>query len=112
MAFPPQRPKRWKDEDLPPEHLATLEAVFENLRTLLPDVDENGDAEPVLLRLSADARSRFIEYVNEHGAEQAELSGDLAAVWSKLEESAARIGLILHLARWARGRHRRHWLSR
>ncbi len=40
--------------------------------------------------------------MNEHGREQARLDHeDLEAAWSKLEGYAARLALVLHLARWA-----------
>jgi hypothetical protein len=42
-------------------------------------------------------------FYQRHAEELAELSGDLAAVWSKLEETAARLALVHYLARWAGG---------
>ena len=38
-------------------------------------------------------------FYNEHAAEQADLSGDLAAAWSKLECYAARLALVVHCVR-------------
>ena len=40
-------------------------------------------------------------FYDEHAIEQAELSGDEAAAWSKLEGYAARLALVVHLTRWA-----------
>ena len=103
MAYPPQRVKRWVDSDIPPEQLAAVELVFDRLRELEPATDSSGDLEPAVVRMLPDARARFIEYYNEHAKEQSELSGDLASVWSKIEEAAARLALVHHLTRWACG---------
>ena len=40
-------------------------------------------------------------YYNTHAQEQADLTGELSAAWSKLEEYAARLALVVHFARWA-----------
>jgi hypothetical protein len=53
------------------------------------------------VRLSADAKEVWKAYYNAHGMEQADLTGDLSAAWSKLEEYAARLALIFHFIRWA-----------
>src|SRR5262249_44090280 len=42
-------------------------------------------------------------YYNAHAIEQADLTGDMAAAWSKLEEYAARLALVVHFTRWAAG---------
>jgi hypothetical protein len=42
-----------------------------------------------------------VSYYNAHALEQADLDGDLSAAWSKLEEYAARLALVLHFVRWA-----------
>lgn len=57
----------------------------------------------MVLTLTADAKAHWKEFYNRHGAQQAELSGDLAAAWSKLEEYAARLALVVHLVRCAAG---------
>jgi len=45
-----------------------------------------------------------VQYVNQHGAEQYETTtGELAAVWSKLEAYAARFALIVHFVRLCAG---------
>src|SRR5262249_7999164 len=45
----------------------------------------------------------WVAYYNAHAEEQVDLAGDLSAAWSKLEESAARLALVVHFARWAAG---------
>jgi len=53
------------------------------------------------LLLADDARPVWIRFVNAHGQETAELTGPLAAAFSKLEGYAARLALLIALARWA-----------
>src|SRR5262249_56519175 len=55
------------------------------------------------MRLSADAKAAWTTHYNDHAVEQADLTGDMAAAWSKLEEYAARLALVVHFARWAAG---------
>ena len=56
---------------------------------------------PVLVRMTPDAKLAWVAYYNDHAAEQADLTGDLSAAWSKLEEYAARLALVVHFVRWA-----------
>ena len=59
--------------------------------------------QPVLVGLSPKAKKLFTTYYNAHAIEQAALAGDLSAAWSKLEEYAARLALVIHLVRLAAG---------
>lgn len=53
--------------------------------------------------LTDDGMRAWVRFYNEHSREQADLSGDEAAAWSKLEGYAARLALVIHLVRWAAG---------
>ena len=43
----------------------------------------------------------FVDYHDAHNRESTDLTDDLGAAWSKLEEYPARLGLVVHYARWA-----------
>jgi len=103
LACPTRKPKRWTEADISHDLENQIESIFERLYSLLPGVDENGEAQPVDLPLSPAAKDTWIAFYNAHAKEQAELTGDLAATWSKLEGYAARLALIVHLIRWAAG---------
>ncbi len=103
FAFPPPRPKHWSDDCVPPELVSGIENIYDELRSLKTQAGPDGSPEPVPVRLTREALEMFKIFVNEHGQEQAELSGDLASFWSKLEESAARLALVHYLTRWAGG---------
>jgi len=103
LAYPPSRPKQWSDDEIGSELISGLETIIDNLRSLQPEESENGDLKPTLVRLSPESRTVFIRFYNEHAQETADLSGDLASIWSKIEEAAARLALVHYLVRWASG---------
>jgi len=103
LAYPPRRPKKWTDADLPGEIVQAVDQVFERLLELDLPQDQQGRLEPVCLPLTPEAQSRFIRFYDGHAEEQAHLNSDLAAAWSKLEGYAARFALLIHLVRDAAG---------
>jgi hypothetical protein len=103
LTCPPRKAKRWTEADIDPSAEAELARLFDRLYELQPTTDDDGEPRPRLVRLSGDAQAAWIAYYNAHAAEQADLTGDMAAAWSKLEEYAARLALVVHFIRWAAG---------
>lgn len=103
MTCPPRKAKRWAEADIDPSAEAELVRLFDKLYELQPATGEDGDPRPVLVRLSGDAKAAWKTYYNAHAVEQADLTGDMAAAWSKLEEYAARLAMVIHFTRWATG---------
>jgi hypothetical protein len=103
LTCPPRRPKRWTEADIDPSAEAELVRLFDWLYELQPATGDGGEPRPRLVRLNDDARAAWIAYYNTHAIEQADLTGDMAAAWSKLEEYAARLALVVHFIRWAAG---------
>jgi hypothetical protein len=101
LAYPPRTAKRWTDAEIDPATEAAVSRLLERLYALESAVDEEGRLRPVLAKLSSEAKELWKDYYNQHGAEQTELDGELAAAWSKLEEYAARLALVIHFARCA-----------
>jgi hypothetical protein len=101
MTCPPRRPKSWTDADIDPSIEAAYSELIERLFELQPEYDDEGEQRPKVIRCAPEALGAFIDYYNAHNQEQADLDGDLSFAWSKLEEYAARLALIIHLARWA-----------
>src|SRR5690606_19005964 len=58
---------------------------------------------PIDVGMAGDAKREFVSFFNKHNEEQASLSGDLAAAWSKLEQIPARLALVLHCIKQAAG---------
>ena len=101
FAYPPRRTKRWNDTAIDQIDLTKLATIFDRLYGLEFGTNAEGDAEPILVRLDDGARARFVAFYDEHNREQADLTDDLSAAWSKLEEYPARLALIVHFVRWA-----------
>lgn len=102
-AMPPRKAKRWTETDVNADTEAAVAMVFDRLFGLTPETDDDGDERPRLVTLADDGKRAWVTFYNEHATEQAELSGDLSAAWSKLEGYAARLALVVHLTRWAAG---------
>jgi hypothetical protein len=103
LTCPPRKAKRWTEADIDPSAEAELVRLFDRLYELQPTAGDDGEPRPMLVRLSGDAKTAWKAYYNAHAIEQADLTGDMAAAWSKLEEDAARLALVVHYARWAVG---------
>jgi 5S rRNA maturation endonuclease (ribonuclease M5) len=99
FAMPPRRPKRWTEDELPWQTETALETLVGRLLALDMPEDENGQPQPRDIPLSPLGKQAWVDFYNAHACEQAEMSGDLAAAWSKLEGYAARFALLVHLIR-------------
>jgi hypothetical protein len=100
LAYPPRKAKRWTEADVDPAAEEALARLFNRLFELKQTVSKTGDTIPVTVWLSPDAKRSWIAYYNTHAREQTEQTGDLSAAWSKLEEYAARLALVIHFIRW------------
>jgi hypothetical protein len=103
FAMPPKIPKKWTEADLPRETEAAMETLFGRLLGLDFQQDEEGELQPIDVGLSAVGKAAWVRFYNDHAQEEAGLTGDLAAAWSKLEGYAARFALLVHLIRAASG---------
>ncbi len=103
MAYPPRIAKRWTEASIAPATRAAMDDIFGRLFGLDPDRDDSGDLTPRSVTLTHKGQRAWTAFYNEHNAESAELTGDLAAVASKIEEYAARLALVVHFVRWAAG---------
>ena len=103
MAMPPRKVKQWTEEEITPELKAEVAELVSALQNLQCEEDEQGRPKAIVSKLTPDAQEVWKNYYNRHAEEQAELTGDLAAAWSKLEEYAARLALVIHHVRSAAG---------
>jgi hypothetical protein len=101
LTIPPRRAKQWTDHKVSQTTEQSLADVFTTLWGLAPMNADGEPAKPLDLPLVDEARPVWAEFVNAHGQETADVSGPLAAAFSKLEGYAARLALVLSLARWA-----------
>lgn len=101
LTCPPRKAKRWTEADIAPAAEAEIASLVDRLYTLEPIIGDDGDWHAVVVGLTPDAKAAWRAFYNAHAREQADLAGELSAAWSKLEEYAARLALVIHLARWA-----------
>ncbi len=103
LAMPPRTVKVWTDAAVDRGLQKQVDRVFGRLLALDFCTDEGTGEEtaPVDIPLSSDGKRAWIEFYNHHAKEQANLTGELAAAFSKLEGYAARLALLVHLVRVA-----------
>ena len=99
FAYPPRQAKEWRDDEIPLADEDAFSKLLSGLFALGADTGADGSPKPANVWLDNDALQIFKDYVNTNGEEQAGLTGDLAAAWSKLEETPARLALIVHCIR-------------
>jgi len=102
IACPPSRPGQWTDDAISED---TAQLYCESVSRLyaLKMGARKDELVPLPIRLSPAAKEAFRQFVDENGAEQCELTDDLAAVWSKLKAYVARLALIFFLVRQVTG---------
>ena len=102
-AMPPRRVKRWNETGVDEELDRQVGRVFDRLLALEPQLDEDGQEQPVVVGLSTAAKAVWVDFYNRHAERQADASGSEAAVLAKIEATAARLSLIRYLVRQAAG---------
>ncbi len=101
VCWPPRRVRLWTEAEIDPAAVVAVDRVVDRLYDLKAATGDDGEPCPHSVRLSPDAKARYVAYYESHAVEHNELTGDLASAWSKLEEYAARLALVVHCTRWA-----------
>jgi hypothetical protein len=101
LTCPPRMVKSWTEAEIDPSVETEIARILDRLYELRPTQSEEGEPRPVEVGLTTDAKAAWKAFYNAHAQEQTDLSGELSAAWSKLEEYAARLALVIHFARWA-----------
>jgi Protein of unknown function (DUF3987) len=94
LAMPPKIPKEWTEVEIHPDTQQGYERLVDGLLSLQFAADSSGDAAPLALSLSLNAKTCWVQFYNEWAGLQAGAEGDLASCYSKLEAYAARFALI------------------
>lgn len=101
LACPPRKAKKWTEADIDPRDEAAIDSLYSRLFDLAMIGGCEDELRPLEIGMTTAAKRIWIQYYNDHNEEQVDLAGGLAAAWSKLEEYAPRLALIIHYARWA-----------
>ncbi|MEW6358497.1 MAG: DUF3987 domain-containing protein [Planctomycetota bacterium] len=97
MAMPPRKVKRWTENEVTPKAKEGLARVIDRLFALQPALDEDGQPQPVDVALTPEGKAIWAAFYDEHAAESADATGDMASAMAKLEGYAPRFALVLHL---------------
>ena len=103
IAYPPEKQRTWCDDGIDRQTVENAAEVMRRLYELDFEHDRFGEPAPALLKLSSNAREVWIQFYNSINAERMELGERLGSAWTKLENYAARLALVIHLSRWAAG---------
>lgn len=99
FVAPPRRVKKWTDYGIGEELKRVYEILIDKLASLEAPIGDETGYQPIVIDLTQSARKLFIDYFEKHANEQLAFCGEIAAAWSKLEETVVRIALILHYAK-------------
>jgi DNA polymerase I-like protein with 3'-5' exonuclease and polymerase domains len=97
MAMPCKSRKEWTEDEVKPDTRLAYETTLRKLLDLSMDKDQSGEKVPFALRLTPEAKERWVVFYREWAQSQAAAEGDVAACLSKLEGYAARLALIHHI---------------
>ena len=100
FAWPPRIIKVWTDEHIPDELQRSYGELINKLLLIGDKEPKQLLEKPLIALLSDEAKSRYVEFFNNHNIETTKHEGSLAAAWSKLEEQPLRIALVLHMVKW------------
>jgi hypothetical protein len=104
LAYPPDRPALWTDDELPDEVAAEWRELLHGLLALEPGIDDDGTARPRFMPLADEAKRLFVEWHDQHARETAAVEGDdLAAHFGKLKGACLRFALIFECVAVATG---------
>jgi len=103
LVCPPRKPKRWTEASIDPVVESKLGTLIDRLYEMEPAVDDEGHFYPLPLQLTNDAKEIWKRFYDDHAKQLVDLTGALAASWSKLEETPARLSLVIHCVRLAAG---------
>jgi hypothetical protein len=103
FAYPRTLNAMWTEEDISEGALMAYRALYESLRELSMDKDEDGDPVEVPVSFSPEAKEVYVDAYNDHRKEIVTpgFPRYLRSVWAKLEAYTLRLTLILACCRVA-----------
>jgi hypothetical protein len=103
FAYPHTLNSMWTEEDISEGALLAYRALYDRLRELSMDKDEDGDPVEVPVSFSPEAKGVYVDAYNAHRKEimMPGFPRYLRSVWAKLEAYTLRLTLILACCRFA-----------
>ena len=97
FAKPPRVVPRWTERELSDSTANAMAVLFEQLYGLSMVADEDGRLHSAYIGMNDECKRVFVNYYNEHQAQQETLLGDESAAWAKLGAYVPRFALLVHL---------------
>ena len=106
FVYPRTLNSMWTEDDISEGTLTAYRNLYDRLRGLSMDKDEDGDPIEIPVAFSSAAKEVYIDAYNDHRKEimRAGFPRYLRSVWAKLEAYTLRITLILACCRFAESR--------
>lgn len=95
FVVPPQIPKRWSEQTISTKTREEWASLLHDLLALEPN--ENGT--PVDLPMTEAAKEQWVSFYDDHAEREDKEDGPMRSAMSKLEAAAARLALVVQLAR-------------
>ena len=99
---PPRTQRVWTEAIIDFETEQRYAACINAMYDIRFEGDTN-NVQPHIFTMDREAKAAYIAFINEHGAEEMTMGGDLLASWSKLANIPLRLALIFHMVRLATG---------
>lgn len=103
VVWPPRDVPGWQPAEVPPAVRDRIRLICQRLVDKLAMDHDGRRARPRVVALDASAEPVYAAFMAEHSRRAVDATGMLAAAYAKLAELPARLGLIIHLVRWAAG---------
>jgi hypothetical protein len=97
FAMPPDKPSYWTEAETSDEALMNYEHIFRTLYRWRSVENAPSPENPLVVRLSPEAKDLFTRFYNSNVDERALLDGDMKAAWAKFASYAARLALVFHV---------------
>ena len=111
MAYPPRILKQWSEDEISDYVDSQMAKLFNYLYELEPFIDETENRRPYLLQFCNEAKAAFEAFYNEHNWEQLSNRGNIAAAYSKQQETPLRLAIIFHCVKQGMGVAQDHYID-
>ncbi|MCL2305329.1 MAG: DUF3987 domain-containing protein [Planctomycetaceae bacterium] len=97
FAMPPDKPSYWTEAETSDEALMNYERIFRTLYRWRSAENAPSPENPLIVRLSPEAKDLFTQFFNVNVDERMVLDSDMKAFWAKFASYAARLALVFHV---------------
>jgi len=97
FAMPPDEPAYWTEAETSDEALMNYEHIFRTLYRWRSAGNAPSPENPLIVRLSPEAKDLWVRFYNSNVDERMLLDGDMKASWAKFASYVGRLALVFHV---------------